>query len=126
MSLVLDAGALIALDRGDRPMWRRLKAAVEAGDVPRTHGGVVGQVRRGRGVRDALLARALDGVDVRPLGRDLGSASGVLLARSRTEDVIDAALVLLADDGDHIVTSDPDDIQRLALASGRHVDVIRA
>ena len=126
MSLVLDAGALIALDRGDRPMWRRLKAAVEAGDVPRTHGGVVGQVWRGRGARDALLARALDGVDVRPLGRDLGSASGVLLARSRTEDVIDAALVLLADDGDHIVTSDPDDIQRLALASGRHVDVIRA
>jgi len=48
------------------------------------------------------------------------------LATAKRHDVIDAALVLLASDGDHIVTSDPDDIEPLARASGRHVDLIRA
>jgi hypothetical protein len=126
MSVVLDAGALIALDRNDRAMWRRLKAAVEAGDPPRTHGGVIGQVWRGRGARDAALARALDGIDVRPVDHSLGRAAGVLLARARMENVIDAALVLLASDGDQIITSDPEDIVRLARTSARHVEVLRA
>ena len=49
-----------------------------------------------------------------------------LLARAKQSDVIDAALVLLAEDGDHIITSDPDDIEPLALASGRHVELIRS
>ena len=40
-------------------------------------------------------------------------------------DVIDAALVLLATDADEILTSDPDDIVILALASGVHADVVR-
>jgi hypothetical protein len=31
----------------------------------------------------------------------------------------------VADDGDQIVTSDPDDIEPLAQAAGRHVDLIR-
>ena len=42
------------------------------------------------------------------------------------KDVIHAALMLLARDGDHIVTSDPDDLEPLARASGRHVEIIRA
>ena len=126
MSLVLDAGALVALDRNDRAMWRRLKAAQEAGEVPRSHGGVVGQVWRGRGTREALLARALDGVDVRPVDEELGRAAGELLGRAKKNDVVDAALVLLANDGDDIVTSDPDDLAALAGAAGRHVEVIRA
>ena len=126
MSLILDAGAWIALDRNDRAMWRRLKLALIAGDVPRSHGGVIGQVWRGRGARHALLARALAGADVRPLDQTLGRAAGELLAVTKGRDVIDAALVLLAGDGDEIVTSDPDDIERLAAASGRHLDVVRA
>ena len=35
-----------------------------------------------------------------------------------------AALVLLAHDGDRIVTSDPEDIARLAKAADRHVEII--
>jgi hypothetical protein len=126
MKLVLDCGALIALERKDRAMWRRLKATQLAGDVPVTHGGVVGQAWRGRGPRQALLAKALGGVDVRALDEALGRAAGELLALSKRSDVVDAALVLLADDQDLIVTSDPDDIEPLALAAGSDVELIRA
>ena len=126
MTLVLDAGALIALERNDRAMWRRLKAAHQAGTVPVSHGGVVGQAWRGGGARQTLLAMALDGTDIRPLDERLGRAAGELLGLARRGDVIDAALVLLADDGDEIVTSDPDDLGPLARASGRHVELVRA
>ena len=124
MKLVLDSGALIALERNDRAMWRRLKAAHAAGEVPVAHGGIVGQAWRGRGPRQALLAKALAGVHVYALDAARGRAAGELLARCRRSDVIDAVLVLLADDGDRIATSDPDDIAPLAVAAGRHVDLI--
>jgi hypothetical protein len=125
MKLVLDSGALIALERNDRAMWRRLKGALLAREVPVTHGGIVGQVWRGQGARQAPLAQALAGVQVRPLDDTLGRASGALLSAARRSDVIDAALVLLADDGDRIVTSDPNDIEPLAAIAGRHVELIR-
>ncbi len=125
MKLVLDSGALVALERNDRAMWRRLKAAYVAGTVPVSHGGVVGQVWRGRGPRQALLAKALAGIQVRPLDAALGRAAGELLGRARRRDVIDAALVLLAAEGDYIVTADLDDLEPLALASGRELELIR-
>ena len=125
MRLVLDSGALVALERADRSMWCRFKAAQLAGTVAVTHGGVVGQAWRGRGSRQALLAKALAAVDVRPLDEALGRAAGALLARTGASDVIDASLVLLADDGDRIVTSDPDDLEPLAAAAGRHVEILR-
>ena len=126
MTLVLDSGALIALERNDRAMWRRLKAAQLDGTIPISHGGVVGQAWRGAGPRQTLLVKVLAAIDVRPLDESLGRAAGELLAVARRRDVIDAALVLLAHDGDHIVTSDPGDIEHLASASGRHVEIIRA
>lgn len=126
MRLILDSGALIALERNDRAMWRRFKGALLSGDVPATHGGVVGQAWRGHGPRQALLARALAGVEVRPLDDSLGRGAGELLARAGEVDVVDAALVLLAEDGDQIITSDPNDIEPLAAASRRHVELVRA
>jgi hypothetical protein len=124
MTLVLDSGALIALGRNERPMWTRLKAAQMASDLPVTHAGVVGQVCRG-GPRQARLAQALAGVDVRALDEPLGRAAGELLGATGLSDVIDAAVVLVADDGDDIVTSDRDDFELLVSASGRHVELIR-
>jgi predicted nucleic acid-binding protein len=126
MTLVLDTGALIALERNDRPMWRRLKAALQQELIPVTHGGVVGQAWRGRGPRETLLVKALAAIDVRPLDEALGRRAGELLGAAKRRDVIDAALVLLARDGDHIVTSDPDDIEPLAEVSGRHVEIVLA
>ena len=123
MSLVLDSGALVALERNERPMWVRLKAAQLEGELPLTHAGVLGQVWRG-GPRQARLSQALGGIDVRALDESLGRAAGELLATARLADVIDAALVLLANDGDEIVTVDSKDLERLAAASGRHVEII--
>ena len=125
MSLVLDSGALIALERNDRAMWRRLKAALLADRIPVTHGGIVGQAWRGGGPRQARLATALGGLDVRPLDDRLGRAAGELLARAGTNDVIDAALVRLAVDGDEIVTSDVADLKPLAALTGQHVELVR-
>ncbi|MDQ2754504.1 MAG: PIN domain nuclease [Actinomycetota bacterium] len=124
MTLVLDSAALISLDRNERGMWVRLKSCERSATPPLTHGGVVGQVWRG-GPRQARLSRALHGIDVRPLDEDLGRAAGVLLARTRHADVIDAALALLANDGDDIVTSDIEDLEPMAAATGRHVELIR-
>lgn len=124
MTLLLDSGALIALEKNDRAMWRRLKTALLAGRVPVSHGGIVGQVWRGGGARQALLAKALDGVDVRPLDEALGRSAGALLARAGGADVIDAALVLLADDGDDIATSDAADLEPLAALAGRHLELL--
>lgn len=124
MTLVLDRGALIALERDERAMWTRMKATQVAGNVPITHGGVLGQVWRG-GPRQARLAQALRGIDVVPLDERLGRAAGALLGQVGQTNVVDAAVVLLASDGDDIVTSDPDDLSPLIAASGRHVELIR-
>ena len=105
-------------------MWVRLKSCERAGAPPLTHGGVVGQVWRA-GPRQARLSQALDGIDVRPLDDDLGRAAGVLLGRTGHADVIDAAVVLLAQDGDDIVTSDDGDLEPMVEATGRHVQLIR-
>ncbi len=78
----------------------------------------------GSGPRQALLSMALDGVDVLPLTDTRGRAAGELLARTRGKDVIAAALVLLAVDGDEILTSDVGDLTPLARASGLHVALI--
>jgi hypothetical protein len=124
VTLVLDSGALIALEGNDRPMWRRLKSAQLSGEPAVTHGGVLGQVWRG-GPSQARLAQALRGVDVRSLDDRLGRAAGELLALTGLSDVIDAAVVLLSADGDEIVTADRDDFAHLVAASGRHVELIR-
>ncbi len=75
-ALVLDAGALVAVDRGDRAMVARLRVAQQ------------------------------HNIDL------------------RTSDPIDATVVLVAADGDRILTSDRHDIKRLAMAAGKRVSAI--
>ncbi|HTN99417.1 MAG TPA: hypothetical protein VL068_01980 [Microthrixaceae bacterium] len=123
MTLILDTGALVALERNERQMWVRLKAAQLQGVLPVTHVGVIGQAWRG-GPRQARLAQALGGIEVRVLDESLGRTVGELLGSTGLADVIDAAVVLLANDGDEIVTVDHDDLGQLAAASGRHVELI--
>lgn len=123
MTLVLDAGALIAVERSDRAVVALLKAELRDGRVPLTHGGIVGQVWRD-GARQAILAGLLAAVEVVPVDESLGRRAGSLLARSTTDDVHDAIVVLLASDGDTILTSDVEDISTLAAAHGAHIEII--
>lgn len=124
MSLVLDAGAFVAVERGDRLTAALVKAELLAGRAPITHGGVIGQVWRGGVGRQARIAKLVAAVEVVPLDDGLGRRAGMLLKQARTADVIDAAVVLLAADGDSILTSDPDDLEPLANAAAVHVDIV--
>jgi hypothetical protein len=54
----------------------------------------------------------------------LGRRAGLLLGRAHTSDVVNAAVVLVAADGDSVLTSDPDDIGHLADVAGLDVDVL--
>jgi len=123
MTLILDAGAFVAVERGDRRVMALFKAEFLAGRTPVTHGGVVGQVWRGGSGRQAPIARFLDGVEVEPLDEDLGRRAGVLLKHTGGRDVIDAAVVLLASDGDTVLTSDPGDLTALAAEADIHLDL---
>jgi hypothetical protein len=122
--LVLDAGAFLAVERGDRDVVALVKRERLAGRPPVTSGGVVAQVWRGGRGRQAELARLLAGVQVAAIDERLGRRAGMLLARSGQLDAIDAAVVCLAADGDDILTSDPGDLRALAEAAGIHVDLI--
>jgi hypothetical protein len=124
VSVVLDAGALLAIERGDRRIAAVLKVELAAGRSPRTHGGVIGQVWRGGTGRQAPLAKALQGVEIVAIDDALGRRVGILLGRSGGADVIDAGVVLIADDGDEVFTGDRADLHDLAAAAGRQIDLV--
>lgn len=97
MSLVLDAGALIAVERDDRATAAVIEAARMSGRAVVVPAGVVGQVWRGA-ARQARLARLLGARDVlvEPLTEIGARAAGVLCGAAGTSDVIDASVVLAA------------------------------
>ncbi|HEX8790636.1 MAG TPA: hypothetical protein VF765_06765 [Polyangiaceae bacterium] len=121
--LLLDAGALIALDRNDQSMWTRLVRARQDGIPLLTHVGIVGQAWRSP--RQARLAQALRAIKIAPLDASLGRSIGELLGATGSDDVVDASLVLISRAGDRIYTSDPDDLLALAAAAERDVEIIR-
>lgn len=122
--LVLDAGAFVAVERGDRDVVALVKRERLSGRVPVTNGGVVGQVWRSGSGKQAPVAGLLAGVEVVPLDDLLGRRAGTVLARGGRSDAIDAAVVCLARDGDDVLTSDPGDLRDLAQAAGIHVELI--
>jgi predicted nucleic acid-binding protein len=124
-AFVLDTGALVAVDRNDRALLALLYKATEGGIRLRTNAMVIAQVWRDSRGRQAVLGRFLRGVDVHSVDPVTGRAAGELLARSLTSDAVDATVVLLAQDGDSIVTSDPDDIAVLLAAARVRVETIR-
>ena len=113
--IVLDAGALIALDRGDKRMIALLQRALAQGRAFRVPAGVVGQAWRDGRVQ-VTLARFLrsEEVEIIPLDEQLARSCGELCGASDTRDIIDASVVILARDRrDAIITSDPNDLRRL-------------
>ena len=123
-ALVLDAGALVAIDHDDRAMIARLRVAQQRGVELRSNAMVVAQVWRDRHGRQVNLARLLRAVDVRTVDHHDGRQAGVLLGLACTADPIDASVVLLAQPGDRILTSDPDDLTRLAAAAANGAVII--
>jgi PIN domain-containing protein len=107
VGLVLDTGALIAFERGDRHVAALVEATRRRRDRVATSSGCVAQAWRG-GPRQALLTRLLAGTAEHPLHPGDSRAVGELCATSGTSDVVDAHLALLAHDHDSVVTSDPD------------------
>lgn len=112
MSLVLDAGALMAIDRRDRRVGALLRVAQQERIVVRTSPAAVAQVWR-HGARQAQLARTLAGVAAPLLDLDIGKRLGLLLGVTNSCDVVDAHVASLAQVGDQVLTSDPDDLKRL-------------
>lgn len=123
-ALVLDAGAFIAVDRNDRSMIARLRVAQLHGYDLRTSAIVIAQVWRNPSGKQAGVAKLLQAVDVRVVDEQMGRDAGVLLAKTRTIDPIDATVVLVARSGDRILTSDPDDVGPLASGSGKRLTIV--
>jgi hypothetical protein len=114
-AVVLDAGALIAFEKNDRRVRTLIELAVARGARLLTTGGVVAQVWRD-GSRQARLARLLGSqvVHVQPLDQEEAQATGAICGKARTQDVVDASVVLLARRHSAvIVTSDPEDLRRI-------------
>jgi len=112
---VLDAGALIALDRGDKRMIALLRRALTQGRTFRVPAGVVGQAWRDGRVQ-ATLARFLrsEEVEIVPLDERLARSCGELCAAANSSDAIDASVAIVARmRRDPIVTSDANDLRRL-------------
>ncbi len=117
-NVVLDAGALIALERNDRAMWAALKGAALLGDAVIVPSTVLAQVWRGD-VSQARLAQALSGCVIATFD-DLAKRVGELCASTRKRDICDAHVALVAAaSGGFLYTSDPGDLRPLVAACCR-------
>jgi len=125
MGITYDAGALIAADRAERRIWARHRALLALREVPTVPAPVVAQSWRAGG-RQALLARLLAGCDVETLDDGQARAVGSLAARAATTDIVDVCVVEGAmRRHDLVVSSDPGDLQAIAAAAGRHLEIDR-
>jgi predicted nucleic acid-binding protein len=112
VSIVLDTGALIALERNDKPMWTALKLAALRNEDVLVPSAALAQVWRGS-ARQARLSSALEFCVLASFDA-VARAVGELCGRARTKDVVDAQVVIVAATrGEVLYTSDPADMKRL-------------
>jgi len=114
-AVVLDAGALIAFERGSARMRALCREALRTRTKLLIPAGVLGQVARDR-ARQVSLSALLSGstTEVPILDRILAEAAGILCGRTSTSDVIDASVVLIGlRERAVVVTSDANDLRRL-------------
>jgi hypothetical protein len=127
-SLVLDAGALIALDRNDREVWAILRVASDDSELIQVPAGTIAQAWR-NGRRQVLLTRALRHCDEVPLDGALARAAGLLCGQSKTADIVDASVALaaagLARRGSvSVLTSDTGDMEHLIATLGITANIV--
>jgi predicted nucleic acid-binding protein len=116
-ALLIDAGALRAVEQGNRAVIARLRAAQMNGLELRTTGVVLAEIWRGERPQ-SLIRELFRGIDVMPLDQALARKAGELQGKTGTYDVAAAALVALARPGDRIVTDDERRYTALVAASG--------
>jgi predicted nucleic acid-binding protein len=118
VSIVLDSGALIALERNDKSMWTALKLAALGNEDVLVPSAALAQVWRGT-ARQARLSSALNFCVLASLDA-VARAVGELCGRARTKDIADAQVAIVAaTHGDVLYTSDPADMKRLIVACRR-------
>lgn len=111
--LTLDAGALIAYERGEFKIRRILKTAFGRGVTPTIPAVVLAEVWRGDR-KDARVAWLLKACDVEPLDEQRARAAGKLRRSTAGAGAVDACVAVgVRERGDAIATSDPDDMRRL-------------
>jgi hypothetical protein len=113
--ITFDAGGLIALDRDDRRVIALLARAAERGQRVTVPATALAQAIRNP-ARQARLARLVRQAttDLVPLDGPDATAMGLLLASSRTTDIVDAHVVICARRaGQVVITSDADGLRRL-------------
>lgn len=113
--VVLDAGALIAIEKGDRSARELVRQAADRGAPIIVPAAVLAQVWRDPR-RQARLARliASETTSIDVLDGETAKAIGLLCERSGTSDVVDASVVLSARLHTAIVvTSDAEDLRRI-------------
>lgn len=124
MSAVLDAGALLAVDKRDRAVGAMLRILQRDGVPVLTSAGAVAQVWRD-GRRQANLARVLPGVDVAAVDEVSAKKVGQLLRENETSDVVDGHIALLVQPKDQVLTSDEPDIKALLRTRRVRATIIR-
>lgn len=113
MSVVYDAGMLVAAERNDRRAWADHRARLELDVLPVTTAPVVAQVSRSP--RQVQLRRFLRGCHVEPFDAGHAHDVGALLGQAGARDVVDAHMVFIASTSSSTIwTSDPKDLRRLA------------
>lgn len=121
--ITYDAGALVAAERGDRLLWSLHRRALERGLRPTVPAGVLGQAWRGG--PQAELSRLLKGCRIEGLDETKARTAGDACGRAKIADVIDATVAVGAiARGDLVVTSDSNDIKRLASALGASLEIV--
>lgn len=119
-----DAGALLAAERADRRLWALHRRSLERGQRPTVPAAVLAQAWRGGPQAD--LSRLLSGCRIDSMDETAGRRAGEACGKARTSDVVDAAVVVGAlGRNDLVVTSDRDDLVRIARALGSRLDVVR-
>jgi predicted nucleic acid-binding protein len=111
--LTLDAGALIAYERGDERIREILAVAYARGLVPTVPAIALAEVWRGD-AKDARVARLLKACAIEPIDEPLARAAGRLRRATPGAGTIDACIAVgVTRRGDAIATSDPGDIRML-------------
>jgi hypothetical protein len=119
-----DAGMLVAAEGNERRAWLMHRRFTDKGLVPTVPVVVLAQVWRGG--PQPLLSRLLAGCWIEPLEGDLGRDAGKACGKAGTSDVVDAIVVVGAlGRDDVVVTSDLDDLRRVAHALRRRIDLCR-